>query len=224
MRLRRGGTAAAGTAGDVRVVRQAASWCLEYPDEALIAQVPAMRAALAAEGVTALDAFLDELETMPLGDLQRRYVDVFDLSRKHALYLSYWTDGDTRRRGEVLAGFKRRYRDSGYLVDTRGELPDYLPLALEFAAIADPQAGEALLREYRPSLELLRIGLAEDEAVYADVVAAVCATLPGPSPADRAAVQAMVDGPPSESVGLEPYLGHDDPRLLPMAAMDGGGR
>lgn len=209
---------------DARVVRQAASWCLEYPDGALIERVPLIRSALAAEGVIELDAFLDELETMPLGDLQRRYVDVFDLSRKHALYLSYWTDGDTRRRGEVLAGFKRRYRDSGFLVDTRGELPDYLPLALEFAAIADPEAGEVLLREYRPSLELLRIGLAEDGSVYAGVVAAVCATLPGASPADRAAVQAMVDGPPSESVGLEPYLGHDDPRLLPLAAMDGGGR
>ena len=196
-----------------RVVRQAASWCLEYPDAGLVERVPLLRAALAEEGVTDLGPFLDELERMPLGDLQRRYVDVFDLSRKHALYLSYWTDGDTRRRGEVLAGFKQRYRDSGFLVDTRGELPDFLPLVLEFAAIADPEAGEALLREYRPSLELLRIGLVEDGTPYAGVVAAVCATLPGPSPADRAAVQAMVDGPPTESVGLEPY----DPRLLPMA-------
>jgi len=127
--------------------------------------------------------------------------------------LSYWTDGDTRRRGQVLATFKQRYRDSGFHADTRGELPDYLPLVLEFAAIADPDAGEALLREYRPSLELLRIGLEEDGTPYAGVVAAVCATLPGPSPVDRAAVQAMADGPPVETVGLEPF----DPRLLPMA-------
>ena len=120
------------------------------------------------------------------------------------------------RRGEVLAGFKAAYRESGFLVNTAGELPDYLPMVLEFAAVADPEAGEALLREYRPSLELLRIGLAEDGTPYADVVAAVCATLPGASPKDRAAVQALVGGPPTESVGLEPY----DPRLLPMA----GGR
>jgi nitrate reductase delta subunit len=52
------------------------------------------------------------------------------------------------------------------------------------------------------------------------VVAAVCATLPGASPADRAAVQAMAGGPPTESVGLEPY----DPRLLPMAGQGGGAR
>ncbi len=66
--------------------------------------------------------------------IQTHYVEVFDLSRKHTLYLSYWTDGDTRRRGEVLAAFKQRYRRSGFLVDTPGELPDYLPLVLEYAA------------------------------------------------------------------------------------------
>lgn len=204
------------TRTDVRVVRQAASWCLAYPDDALVAQVPRLRAALAEHRVSTLEPFLAELGGRPLGELQRRYVEVFDMSWRHALHLSYWTDGDTRRRGEVLARIKQRYRDSGFLVDTRGELPDHLPLVLEFAAIADPAAGERLLQEYRPSLELLRLALVEGGTTYADVVTAVCGTLPGPAPADRAAVQAMVQVPPKESVGLEPY----DPRLLPMA---GGG-
>jgi nitrate reductase molybdenum cofactor assembly chaperone NarJ/NarW len=191
-----------------RVVRQAASLLLSYPDEELDARVPLVRSALAEQRVHDLDAFLDHVERTPLRELEREYVDVFDLSRRHALYLSYWTDGDTRRRGEVLARFKAAYRASGFLVDTSGELPDYLPMVLEFAAIADPEAGEALLREYRPSLELLRIGLVEDETPYAAVVTAVCATLPGASPADRAAVQAMVGGPPTETVGLEPIGGY----------------
>ncbi|MFC7495678.1 MULTISPECIES: nitrate reductase molybdenum cofactor assembly chaperone [unclassified Nocardioides] len=196
-----------------RVVRQAASYLLSYPDQALLDRVPVLRAALAEQRVTTLDALLDHLERTPLRELERQYVDVFDLSRRHALYLSYWTDGDTRRRGEVLGRFKAAYRASGYLVDTAGELPDYLPMVLEFAAIADPDTGEEILRDYRPSLEMLRIGLEEDGTPYAAVVAAVCATLPGAPPKDRAAVQAMADGPPTESVGLEPY----DPRLLPMA-------
>lgn len=199
-----------------RVVRQVASYLLAYPDEGLLERVPTLRAALAEQGVTSFDAFLDHVERTPLRELERQYVEVFDLSKRHALYLSYWTDGDTRRRGEVLATFKAAYRASGFLVDTSGELPDFLPMVLEFAAVADPVGGEELLREYRPSLELLRIGLEEDASPYAAVVAAVCATLPGVSPKDRAAVQALVDGPPMETVGLEPY----DPRLLPMA----GGR
>ncbi|MBB3045467.1 nitrate reductase molybdenum cofactor assembly chaperone [Nocardioides sp. LMS-CY] len=200
-----------------RVTRQAASYLLAYPDQALLDRVPLLRDALAEQGVDGLDAFLDHLEGTPLRELERQYVEVFDLSRRHALYLSYWTDGDTRRRGEVLARFKAAYRACGFVVDTSGELPDYLPMVLEFAAIADPEVGETILREYRPSLELLRIGLEEDGAPYAEVVAAVCATLPGASPADRAAVQAMVGGPPTEFVGLEPY----DPRLLPMANSGG---
>jgi nitrate reductase delta subunit len=98
-------------------------------------------------------------------------------------------------------------------------------MVLEFAAVADPDAGERLLRDYRPSLELLRIGLEEEgdghARTYAAVVAAVCATLPGESPTDRAAVQAMVGPPPVETVGLEPYLGQDDPRLLPLSEIGG---
>lgn len=186
-----------------RVVRQAASYLLAYPDQALLDRVPLLRSALAEQQVTSLDAFLDHVEGTSLRELERQYVDVFDLSKRHALYLSYWTDGDTRRRGEVLARFKAAYRASGFLVDTSGELPDFLPMVLEYAAVADPEGGEALLREYRPSLELLRIGLEEDGTPYAAVVAAVCATLPGASPKDRAAVQALVGPPPTETVGLE---------------------
>jgi nitrate reductase delta subunit len=166
-------------------------------------------------GARELAPLLEHLGSRPLAELQRAYVDTFDLSRKHALYLSYWTDGDTRRRGEVLGRFKAAYRRSGFLVDTHGELPDYLPMVLEFAACADAEAGAALLQDYRASIELLRIALQEKESPYAAAVVAVCATLPGPSPVDRAAVMEMVgmSGPqPTESVGLDPY----DPRLLPL--------
>jgi nitrate reductase delta subunit len=114
----------------------------------------------------------------------------------------------------VLLNFKTRYRASGFLVNTHGELPDYLPLVLEYAAVADLDDGRQLLQEYRPSLELLRFALLESEPVYAGVVSAVCTVLPGASPANRmAAHQMAAAGPPQEHVGLEPY----DPRLLPLA-------
>ncbi|TFD24046.1 respiratory nitrate reductase subunit gamma [Cryobacterium lyxosi] len=120
-----------------------------------------MRAALAEQGRKAakFEGFLGYLSKTDLGTLQRRYVETFDLSKHHPLYLSYWTDGDTRRRGDALAAFKKVYRQTDFLTNTHGELPDFLPLVLEFAAIADPVAGRALLRQYRPSLELLRLAL-----------------------------------------------------------------
>lgn len=212
MRRRR----AAGT--DARVVHQVASWCLSYPDGELDGRLPTLRAALAEQAggpaVEALAPVVAHLLASTPAQREREYVETFDLSRRHALHLSYWTDGDTRRRGEVLAGFAARYRRRGFVVDTRRELPDFLPLVLEYAALADPADGAALLQEYRPSLELLRLGLADDASPFVGAVAAVCATLPGDSPRDRAAVQAMAAaGPPAETVGLEPY----DPRLLPLA-------
>ncbi|OFE15956.1 nitrate reductase molybdenum cofactor assembly chaperone [Humibacillus sp. DSM 29435] len=207
------------------MVHQVASWCLDYPDTGLIERLPTMTSALAEQHDSAparmMLPLLEHLASRPLDELQRSFVDTFDLSRKHALYLSYWTDGDTRRRGEVLGRFKSAYRASGFLVDTHGELPDYLPMVLEFAACADPVAGAALLQEYRASLELLRIALDEARSPYAAVVTAVCATLPGESPADRAAVMVMVgmSGPPTETVGLDPY----DPRLLPLQPVAAAG-
>jgi nitrate reductase molybdenum cofactor assembly chaperone NarJ/NarW len=210
---------------DDRVVHLVAGRCLDYPSADLVAALPSMRDALAEQGdstaATGLSGLVAHLGAAALPDLQQAYVDTFDLSRKHALYLSYWTDGDTRRRGEVLGRFKTAYRSSGAVVDTHGELPDYLPMVLEFAARVDPEAGVALLQEYRASLELLRIALQEKTTPYAAAVVAVCATLPGESPPDRAAVMEMagLSGPhPTESVGLEPY----DPRLLPLQPVSSG--
>ncbi|MHA7304463.1 nitrate reductase molybdenum cofactor assembly chaperone [Arthrobacter sp. TMN-49] len=193
----------------------AAAWCLSYPDAELLARVPLMRAALG-EFPGASRPFavvLDLLEGTDLMELQTQYVQEFDLGKRHALHLSYWTDGDTRRRGEVLGAFKKVYRASDTLVDTRGELPDYLPMVLEYAATVDLTAGKELLQQYRPSLELIKFGLLRDNLAHTAVVQAVCNTLPGASPADEQAVMRMAGyGPPTESVGLDPY----DPRLLPM--------
>lgn len=221
---------------DHRVVHRAAAILLAYPTDETYGRLPLVRSAL--EEALGLDtggragrgtrpcrdllAFVDAAEGTPPETLARRYVEVFDLDRKHPLYLSYFTDGDTRRRGEVLAGIKKAYRDSGLVVDTHGELPDYLPMVLELAA-HDPERGRALLEQYRPSVELLRLALeaAETKAPtpWAHVLRGVCATYDGPGPRDKAAAMAMA-GPPTESVGLDAY----DPRLLPMHETTGGPR
>ena len=75
---------------------------------------------------------------------------------------------------------------------------------LEYAATADLADGLALLQEHRAGLELLRLALLDAATPYAAPVEAVCALLPGPSPADVAAAKALArSGPPREQVGLE---------------------
>ena len=205
-----------GIARSDRIVWQAASVVLGYPGDEVVDRAALVRAALtdaAPERAADFAPLWDFWATTAPATVQYHYVEIFDLSRRHTLYLSYYTDGDTRRRGETLMTIKQRYRRSGFLVDTHGELPDYLPLILEYAARADRSDGAVLLQDFRRSLELLRLALVDKGTPYAGPVAAVCATLPGASPRDRQAVMAMAAaGPPTESVGLEPA----DPRLLPL--------
>jgi nitrate reductase delta subunit len=85
---------------------------------------------------------------------------------------------------------------------------------LEFTAKVSAEDGYELLQRYRPSLELLRLSLQDDKLPHHRALALICDTLPGVSPDDRDAVMRMAGyGPPTESVGLDPY----DPRLLPLA-------
>lgn len=191
-----------------RVVRQAASWCLCYPDDAVAARLPELITIMEAQSAgPGRDALLDFLYAWVATDPDercRQYVDLFDLDRGHALYLSYWTDGDTRRRGQALARFKAQYRSSGFLLADDQELPDFLPVVLEYAAVVDPVQGTQLLQDYRASLELLRLALVDSGSVFAKVLVAICSTLPGESPKDRAAVQRLASAtPPVEAVGLD---------------------
>ncbi|SFE44254.1 respiratory nitrate reductase chaperone NarJ [Actinacidiphila alni] len=194
---------------DTRVLHQAAAICLAYPDAAFRAGLPLLRRALAAvrhDAGLPLREFTDHAAGEPEAALTAHYVETFDFTNRHSLHLSWWTDGDTRRRGEALLRFKDAYREHG--MEHAGEdLPDFLPAVLEFAAAT---GSDALLRDHRPALELLRLALTERGTPYARVLDAVCATLPGASPKDRAAAHALArGGPPREDVGLDsaPY-GH----------------
>ncbi len=191
------------------VIYQAAALVLTYPDESLLERLPTIRDAVTEVGALAQFApVLAHLEGEgePIAERLMRlrpfHVQEFDLSRRHALHLTYWTDGETRRRGEEIVSFKRVYRESGLTFAGAGELPDYLPIVLEFA-VASP-AGKQLLAKYRGSVELLRLALEDDNLPHAGVVAAICGTLPGPAPKTRADVHALVKQiAPTESVGIE---------------------
>ena len=189
------------------VVLQAASVCLQYPDERIREMFPLVRSAVdplpAGRPRERLTAFLDHVEETAPGVLAEHYVEVFDRRRRCCLYLTWWSDGETRRRGGALAALKQRYRAAGVEWDST-ELPDFLPAVLEYAATADLADGLALLQEHRAGLELLRLALLDAATPYVAPVEAVCALLPGPSPTDVAAAKALArNGPPREQVGLE---------------------
>ncbi len=152
-----------------------------------------------------LRLFLTHLsDTDPLR-LAQQYVETFDLRRRASLHLTYYAYGDTRKRGMALLRFKHAYRQAGVELGDR-ELPDHLPVLLEFAATVDPIGGERLLGEHVPVLELLRLSLSDSGSPYSDVLGAVLATLPALTTADRRRIAELAaQGPPDEDVGLEPF-------------------
>ncbi|MEU3735237.1 nitrate reductase molybdenum cofactor assembly chaperone [Streptomyces sp. NPDC033538] len=184
----------------------------QYPDGELTAErarLASVVAALPASRAAAeLGAFVSWFGAQEPDALARHYVETFDLRRRSSLYLTYYLHGDTRRRGMALLTLARRYRVAGWDADG-GELPDHLPVVLEFAALAGPGAGEAPLRRHRRGLELIHRALTEAESPYRHLLSALLSLLPPASEADRAAVAKLAaEGPPDEEVGLDPYGTH----------------
>lgn len=187
---------------------QAAALLLAYPDDQLadrLATVEQLRGHLAGRPAELLDATVAALRTADPMRAQIDYVDTFDLKRRCTMYLTYWTAGDTRNRGNHMLAFARAYRGAGVEPPQR-EAPDYLPVVLEFAATVDPSAGRRLLAGHRVPIDLLRDALEQSRSPYANAVAAVCETLPSPTDAEtKRALQLAAAGPPTESVGLQPF-------------------
>jgi nitrate reductase delta subunit len=192
-----------------RIVHMAASILLDYPEpgrRAQFEQVAASIGSLPEEIGGEFRAFLEETSGFDQGGLEAHFTAIFDQKRKCCPYLTYYSTGDTRKRGMALVSFVEAYRAAGWEVED-GELPDYLPMVLEFSARSDsPIAGE-LLAAHRDGIEVLREALASFGSAYSHVVAAVCLSLPEIDDATRERYRRLIDeGPPTELVGLT-FLG-----------------
>jgi nitrate reductase delta subunit len=203
-------------AADRVLVYKLGSLLLQYPDAELRALAPQIAAAaqeLADEPAGRLLAptvrwWCDT----PVLDVERHYVEVFDTAKRSGLYLTYYGEGDRRERGAALLRLARMYRAAGFPMQER-ELPDFLPVMLEFASSADAAAGDLVLHEHRAALDVIARALTEAQSPYAGAVEAVCLTLGAPTVAQRVqAGQLVADGPPTELVGLEPFA---PPEVMP---------
>lgn len=186
-------------------VQMIASSLLMYPDE----NFPERRTELAdiskdidSRAGQSLLKFFDATNEMTLDEIQRHYVEIFDMRRRCSLFLTSWTHGDTRNRGMALLHFKEIYRAVGITVSDE-ELPDHLAVVLEFAALVDQQEGNLLLGEHHAPIELIRDALHKANSFYAFILDAVVATLPAMTPEIEARARALaLSGPPQEFVGL----------------------
>ena len=151
---------------------------LSYPTEELQAATAEIADVLADEQIVpppardAIGRFLDELGAADIYDLQERYFALFDRSRTLSLHLFEHVHGESRDRGQAMADLIALYRRHD-LEMTAGELPDFLPLFLEFLSLLPDAEARALLVEPAGILRALADRLAARDTSYAAVMAAL---------------------------------------------------
>ncbi|MEO6020162.1 MAG: nitrate reductase molybdenum cofactor assembly chaperone [Knoellia sp.] len=204
------------TSSSLDPVTQATTWqvvslLLDYPDELLLERLPMFTdvvGGLPDDIRMPLGRFLAHVTEVGLAEMQRDYVDTFDVTRRCCLHLTYFLHGDTRNRGAALVQIKQSYRRHGVeLSDDDAELPDHLTVVLEFGATVDGPAAWKLLNDHRVGIELLRRALKDKGSAWLDVVDALRATLPVLAGDDEEALARLIaEGPPEELVGLSTEL------------------
>jgi nitrate reductase delta subunit len=179
-----------------------AALLLDYPDDDLgRAALAAAEALPPSRAVRQLVGFTRWYAAQDPDALRESYVATFDQSRRHSLYATYATHGDTRARGAALLGFRELYAGAGFTARA-DELPDYLPVVLQFAALTDVVSAKRALALARPGVELAARSLLALGSPWAPLLDAVLACLPPADESERQRMDALVaQGPPVELVG-----------------------
>lgn len=150
-------------------IYQLLSFLLQYPDKEKLAVLSELKDEIdliEAENIrTNIQNFLSEIEEMTLDAWIQEYVDQFDFGKKTNLYVTYLKLGEQRERGLELLKLKKFYQAAGYEITER-ELPDYLPLMLEFSGNITKEIRVELLQMYEQAVWEIRDKLAEIESVY----------------------------------------------------------
>lgn len=117
-----------------------------------------------------LDGLIDDIKTLDLYELQERYVFLFDRTRSLSLHLFEHVHGESRDRGQAMVDLQELYGRSGLEIGAR-ELPDYLPLFLEYLSLRPDDEARALLAEPIAVIAALKERLKKRKSVYTCVFA-----------------------------------------------------
>jgi nitrate reductase delta subunit len=185
---------------------KALSALLDYPTAEMVASLSAIEAALAEERalgeeeLLAVRHFICNLERRDLLDLQERWVNLFDRSKRLALHLYEHSYGESRDRGQAMVNLALTYRMNGFEL-AASEMPDYLPLFLEFLSVIPEVHARRYLTDATEIIEALRIRLEERDSTYAALLGALVSL--AHREADDAEVEAILAGEPEDPKDLE---------------------
>ena len=145
---------------------------LRYPDTELLDTVQSLHTDdLVNSGSLppCINTFLTYVDWHSLEDLQRTYVATFDADNRASLYLTTHVYGDSPLQSRALITLHTLYRDAGF-TPLPGELPDYLPLVLEFLSMAPEWACASLCRIFAPVVAQISLYLQKNNNPYAPLL------------------------------------------------------
>lgn len=151
---------------------------LSYPDAQLRADLDDMRNALLSESAVAperlaeLNALMTSLQSGNALDSEAEYVEVFDRGRATSLHLFEHVHGDSRDRGPAMIDLAQTYENAGLFLGP-DEMPDYLPVVLEFVSTQTPTEARAFLSEMAHIFNAIFNALQQRNSSYASVLGAL---------------------------------------------------
>jgi len=151
---------------------KAVAWLLSYPDEVMITALPdvidaiADQELLSSNQVEALHRFGEALRAQDLIDAQEYYVGLFDRSRQVSLHLFEHVHGESRDRGMAMVSLGEIYAEAG-LLPNPAELPDFLPMYLEYLSLLPLAKARQGLLDVGPILQAIHKRLAARQSHYA---------------------------------------------------------
>ena len=182
------------------------SLLLSYPSAELLAARDELRAALAADRLTGdkqkalLAALIDDLGGRDLYDAVQAYGLLFDRTRTLALHLFEHVHGESRDRGQAMVDLAVMYEQQGFDISSH-EMPDYLPLFLEYLSTQSAEEVHNLLGQTLHILSALRTRLQKKGSIYANaflVLEAIAGTR-----ADKRAVDELLELPEDDPTDLK---------------------
>ena len=185
---------------------KALSALLSYPSEDLQAAIPAIREVFDTEGIVpfdhrlAFEPLLTDLHEGDIYDLQERYVLLFDRARTLSLNLFEHIHGESRDRGGAMVDLLETYRAGGFDL-TGPELPDHLPVLLEYLSTRPLAEAKELLADAGHIIAVLAERLTRRETPYAPVLTALAALANAAT--DSPEASAMLELPDDDPEDLE---------------------
>ena len=156
--------------------------------------------AIPAASIPSVCEFIQRLRTTDIMDLQEYWVSLFDRSKRLALHLYEHCHGESRDRGQAMVNLALTYRMNGYEMNA-AEMPDYLPLFLEFLSQVPEAPARRYLADAIEIVEALRIRLDERNSTYAALLGALVGM--SNRAADEAEVEAILEGEPEDPKDFE---------------------